>query len=348
MKSGRVTAKQVLWVSGLLGLGLLLAIGGATLVGSQLTLGELLRTVGGSAKGESRMSLTTVYDIVIRLRLPRAILAALAGCALGAAGVTFQGLLRNPLADPYILGVSSGAALGAVVAILFLAGPGIYGLLVAFSLAGALGAISVVYVTSTVRGHISRHTLLLVGVVTNACLGAAIMFLTALARFDELANIIYWLMGNLNNPFSLPLSMLPVLATAILVGFSVLYLQAGSLNLLTLGEETAGHLGVEAERTKRLGFLAASLVTAATVAVTGPIGFVGLIVPHVVRLLLGSDHRLLLPAATLAGGIFLVACDAMVRTFLRDQFPVGVVTAILGGPFFIFLLKREQRRIYFD
>jgi iron complex transport system permease protein len=289
---------------------------------------------------------TTVYDVVVRYRLPRVLLAALTGCALAAAGVTFQGLLRNPLADPYILGVSTGAALGAVVAMLFLAGSRHYGLLVGFALAGALGAITVVYVTSNVRGHISRHTLLLVGVVVNAFLGAAIMFLTALARSTQLTEVIRWLMGVLDTPFALS-GVLPTLALAVVAGFVVLYTQAGKLNLLTLGEETAGQLGVEAERTKRICFVAASLITAATVAVTGPIGFVGLIVPHVVRLTAGSDHRLLLPAATLAGGIFLVLCDAAVRT-LGDLFPVGVVTAVFGGPFFIFLLKREQKRVYFD
>ncbi len=342
----RVTPRRVLFLSALLAVALVLSVAGATLVGSDLALADILRTLWGPAE-EAPFSLATVYIIVVGLRLPRVLLAAMTGVGLAAAGVTFQGVLRNPLADPYILGVSSGAALGAVVAMLFVVGAGVYWVVMLFALAGALGAITVVYVTSNVRGHISRHTLLLVGVVVNACLGAAIMFLTALARFEELGNIIHWLMGVLNNPF-LPTTLLPLLAGAVVVGFAVLYLQAGKLNLLTLGEETAGHLGVEAERTKRICFLAASLVTAATVAVTGPIGFVGLIVPHVVRLLAGSDHRLLLPLASLAGGVFLVVCDAVVRALLNDAFPVGVVTAMFGGPFFIILLKREQRRVYFD
>jgi len=327
--------------------GLLVTMAASSLVGTRLPLAEVLRAATGRPLHDPQLTSEGVYTIVVRYRLPRVILAALTGCALAAAGVTFQGLLRNPLADPYILGVSSGAALGAVVAMLFLAGPGAFAVLVPCALAGALGAIAVVYMTSNVRGHISRHTLLLVGVVVNACLGATIMFLTALADFEELSNIITWLMGVLDYPF-LSSRMLLVLAGVLLAGLVVLYLQTGKLNLLAMGEETAVHLGVEAERTKRICFVAASLVTAATVAVTGPIGFVGLVVPHIVRLLAGSDHRLLLPAAALAGGIFLVLCDAAVRTLLQDQFPVGVVTAMVGGPFFIFLLKREQRRIYFD
>lgn len=346
MLHGRVTPRQVVVVSLVLGLALLATMAGAVLVGTRLALADVVRALRGRPLSDPFLSPAGVYAIVVRYRLPRVVLAALTGSALAAAGVTFQGLLRNPLADPYILGVSSGAALGAVVAMLFLVAGGPL-VVVAFALAGAVGTIALVYYIANVRGHISRHTLLLVGVVVNAVLGAAIMFLTALARFDKLASIITWLMGVLNNPFLSP-AVLPALATAVLAGFVVLYLQAGKLNLLALGEETAGQLGVEAESTKRICFLAASLLTAATVAVTGPIGFVGLIVPHAVRLLLGSDHRLLLPAATLAGGIFLVLCDAAVRVLLRDEFPVGVVTALFGGPFFIFLLKREQRRIYFD
>jgi len=342
----RVTLKKVLVVCSLLALALLLVMGAASLVGTKLAVANVFRALAGRPLGDPLLTPGDVYTVVVRYRLPRVLLAAVTGCALAAAGVTFQGLLRNPLADPYILGVSSGAALGAVAAMLLLSASGQYALLVPFALAGALGAISVVYVTSNVRGHISRHTLLLVGVVVNACFGAGIMFLTALASPTRLTEVIRWLMGVLDSPFA-PAGILPVLAGSAAVGFAILYAQAGRLNLLTLGEETASHLGVEAERTKRICFVAASLVTAATVSVTGPIGFVGLIVPHVVRLLGGSDHRLLLPAATLAGGIFLVVCDTAVRA-LGDLFPVGVVTAMFGGPFFIFLLKREQRRIYFD
>lgn len=347
MVHSHLTPKRVLVVSAVLALVLFAAMAGASLVGTRLALTDVVRALRGRPLSDPLLTPAGVYAIVVRYRLPRVVLAALTGCALAAAGVTFQGLLRNPLADPYILGVSSGAALGAVVAMLFLVASTGPLVVVVCALAGAVGAIALVYYISNVRGHISRHTLLLVGVVVNAVLGAAIMFLTALARFDRLASIVTWLMGVLNNPFLSP-AVLPVLAAAVLAGFVLLYLQAGKLNLLTLGEETASQLGVEAERTKRICFLAASLLTAATVAVTGPIGFVGLIVPHLVRLLLGSDHRLLLPAATLAGGTFLVICDAAVRVLLRDEFPVGVVTAMFGGPFFIFLLKREQRRFYFD
>jgi len=346
MAAGRVTRKRVLLTSAALAAALGVTIAGAVLIGSQLRFADVIHTIVAGRGSTTGTSPETVYTVVVRFRLPRVLLAMLTGCALAAAGTAFQGLLRNPLADPYILGVSSGAALGAVVAMLFLGASGQPGLLVPLAVAGALGAITVVYVTSNVRGHISRHTLLLVGVVVNACLGAAIAFLTALASPMRLTEVIRWLMGVLDSPFA-PESTLPVLAAAVAVGFVVLYLEAGRLNLLALGEEPASQLGVNTERTKRLCFLAASLVTAATVSVTGPIGFVGLIVPHVVRLIGGADHRLLLPAATLAGGIFLVLCDAVARA-LGNLFPVGVLTAVFGGPFFIFLLKREQGRSYFD
>jgi iron complex transport system permease protein len=346
MAAGTVTRRRVLLVSAVLAGALAVTLVGAVLIGSELRFADILHAVTAGPAGTSGTPAETVYTVVVRFRLPRVLLAMLTGCALAAAGTTFQGLLRNPLADPYILGVSSGAALGAVVAILFLNASGQPGLLVPLAVAGALGAISVVYTTSNVRGHISRQTLLLVGVVVNACLGAAIAFLTVLASPLRLTEVIRWLMGVLDSPFA-PESTLPVLAAVVAVGFVVLYLQAGRLNLLTLGEEAASQLGVNTERTKRLCFLAASLVTAGTVSVTGPIGFVGLIVPHVLRLLVGADHRLLLPAATLAGGIFLVLCDAVARS-LGDLFPVGVLTAVFGGPFFILLLKREQTRSYFD
>jgi iron complex transport system permease protein len=336
----------VLLVSAILAGALAVTLVGAVLIGSDLRFADVLHAITAGRGSTSGTPTETVYTVVVRFRLPRVLLAMLTGCALAAAGTTFQGLLRNPLADPYILGVSSGAALGAVVAILFLSASGQPGLVVPLAVAGALGAITVVYVTSNVRGHISRQTLLLVGVVVNACLGAAIAFLTALASPMRLTEVIRWMMGVLDSPFA-PESTLPVLAAAVAVGFALLYLEAGRINLLALGEESASQLGVNTERTKRLCFLAASLVTAATVSVTGPIGFVGLIVPHVLRLLVGADHRLLLPAATLAGGIFLVLCDAVARA-LGDHFPVGVLTAVFGGPFFILLLNREQRRSYFD
>ena len=283
--------------------------------------------------------------ILLQVRLPRLILAFFVGGSLAMVGVALQALLRNPLADPFIIGISSGAALGAAIAILFGVGISVWSVsaLPVCAFAGALLSLLIMYRISSAGTGFSIYTLLLAGVVLNAIFSAFIMFLTSVADPNRAFGMYAWLMGSLTGP---DFSTLGVLALYLGLGLMVLATQAQSLNLLTLGEETARSLGVEVERVKQLVFVASALLTGAVVSFSGIIGFVGLIVPHAVRLVLCADHRLLLPVAGFVGGIFLMLADTMARTVLSPgEFPVGVVTALVGGPVFLFLLTNRNMRV---
>ena len=259
-------------------------------------------------------------------------------------GVALQALLRNPLADPFVIGISSGAALGAAVALLFGVGLSVLSLSIIplYAFVGALISLLIVYRISATHFGFSIYTLLLAGVVLNAIFSALIMFLTSVADPNRAFGMYAWLMGSLTGPDYFTLSILGLYLS---IGLLLLGSQAHSLNLLTLGEEAARSLGVEVERVKKLIFLAAALVTGAVVAFSGLIGFVGLIVPHAVRLALSADHRLLLPIAALTGGVFLMIADTLARTLLSPiEIPVGVVTALVGGPVFLYLLMNHRVR----
>ncbi len=274
-------------------------------------------------------------------RLPRALAAALVGGTLAAAGVVFQGLLRNPLATPYTLGVSSGAALGAMLAITFGARLPFASVELA-SLVGALAAVFVVYLLASAQQQgLSSTVLLLAGVTLNAFFSALILFVQYISDFAQIFRALRWLMGDLDVVSYRPiLSALPLVAIAF-IGFARL---ARPLNLLSLGADAAGTRGVDVERAQRLAFFGGSLATGAAVSVGGPIGFVGIIVPHLVRLVVGADHRLVLPASTFFGAAFLVVCDMMARTVIAPiELPVGVVTAVIGGPFFLWLLLGKRQ-----
>lgn len=282
--------------------------------------------------------------ILFRTRLPRVLLAIAVGAGLAMSGTVLQALLRNPLAEPHILGVSGGAAFGGVMT-LFLAGrvalPA-YLLTPIGSFAGALIAMLVVYRLGTVHGRLQPYTFLLAGVVCNAFTGALIMTVNAMANLFQTHGILFWLMGSLTTT-SYPL----VAASFVYIGFggALLLRDTRALNALSLGEDSAMQLGVDVAAVRRLGFVVSSLLVGAAVAVSGMIGFVGLIVPHVTRLLFGPDHRLLLPASALAGGIFLALADTLARSISStSEVPVGVVTAICGGPFFVYLLRRQSGR----
>ena len=251
----------------------------------------------------------------------------------------FQALLRNPLADPYILGVSSGAAVGAIFAILLGLSTLSLGLPVA-SFLGALLTVFAVFYFGRQNGKIHPTTLLLAGVIIGSFLSALIMFFISVSQREDLHTIIFWLMGD----FSLSNGwMIRMVFPYIFFGFVLLYLYARQLNLILSGEEHALQLGVDVERLRLISYLSASLITAASVSVCGLIGFVGLIVPHSVRLLFGPDHRLLLPASALLGASFLIASDTLARTLLAPiELPVGVITAAFGGPFFIYLLRTRK------
>jgi iron complex transport system permease protein len=282
------------------------------------------------------------FMILMYVRLPRIVLAFMVGGCLATVGVGLQALLRNPLADPYVLGISSGAALGAALAMLIGAGTTIIAIssLPVFAFIGGLLSIGIVYRIAVSYGHLPVHTLLLAGVVLNSVFSALIMFITSIMDPNRSFGMMSWLMGTLLAP---DYPALGALALYVGVGTAVLASQSSALNILTLGEESARSLGVEVERLKKIIFVTAALLTGAVVSVSGLIGFVGMVIPHAVRLFVGPDHRLLLPASALVGGMFLVIADALARTLLApSEIPVGVVTALAGGPIFLYLLTRRK------
>jgi len=279
-------------------------------------------------------------QIFLVSRLPRAFAAALVGASLASAGVVFQALLRNPLATPFTLGVDAGASLGAMIAITY--GSQVpFGGVVGASLAGALLAVLVVYNLARARQRgLSTTVLLLAGVTLNAFFSALILFVQYLSDFAQTYRAVRWLMGDLDVASYTPLLVaLPFILTA----FAAFAWLARPLNLLSLGAESAGMRGVDVNRTQRVAFFSGSIATGAAVSIAGPIGFVGIIVPHLMRLLVGADHRLVLPGSACLGGAFLVACDVFARTaFAPLELPVGIITAVIGGPFFLWMLIRSR------
>jgi iron complex transport system permease protein len=320
-------------------------LAGATAV---LAIVLVLSLAGGAALGPVHVSLTRALAagspdrvILLRARLPRVLLAAVVGGSLGASGAALQALLGNPLACPHLLGISGGAAVAGVIALVAGADP-VSPIVPLAAFAGALGAIAFVGLGARSGGRTTPHAVLLVGVVFNALASAVLMLVNALASYTEAQGVLFWIMGSLSTQ---SYGLVAAAAAYALLGLGWLVLYAQDLNLLAAGEEGARQLGVEVERARRAVFVAASLLVGAAVAVSGMIGFVGLIVPHLLRLLLGPDHRLLLPASFLGGAAFLVWADALARVALAPaELPVGVVTALLGGPFFIHLLRRHLRR----
>ena len=305
--------------------------------------------------GTTPISLAKVFDrgiawdanvdaqIFFVARLPRVLSGALVGAALAAAGVVLQAMLRNPLATPFTLGVSAGAALGAMIAIalgLDLGALGVSSVPIA-SFAGSLIAIAIVYAlaTSQKRG-LSTNVLLLAGVTLNSFFSALILFVQYMSDFTQSFRAVRWMMGDLDVGNYTPiLAALPFLVAA----FAVFAMLPRTLNLLTMGEDVAAARGVEVQSAQRWAFLSASLATGAAVSLGGPIGFIGIIVPHLVRLMVGSDHRVVLPAAALFGAAFTVLCDLVARTIMAPlELPVGIITALIGGPFFLWLLVKRS------
>jgi iron complex transport system permease protein len=335
-----LTLKKVITVSLLLILLLALVIVLSLMIGSVKvdplrSIMILFQSLFGIKGTETEMERT----IILSLRFPRALLAGLVGAGLSVSGVIFQALLRNPLADPYILGVSSGSAVGAIIAILLGLGSLSFGLPLA-SFAGALITIALVFYFGKQEGRIHPNILLLAGVITGSFLSAIIMFFLSISQKEELHTILFWLMGDFS--FANP-QAITIVFPYIVAGFFILYNQSRPLNLILSGEESALQLGVNVERLKVISYLCASLMTAASVSLCGLIGFVGLIIPHSARLLFGADHRLLLPASALIGASFLIASDTFARTLLAPvELPVGVITAAFGGPFFIYLLRKRK------
>lgn len=285
--------------------------------------------------------ITRQQDAVVwAIRIPRVLLATLVGAGLAISGAVLQGIFRNPLADPSIIGVSSGAAFGAVTSIVVGATP--LGLMTTPAAAFAGGIITTLVVWSLSRrnGRIDTVTLILVGIALNSMIGAGMGMLNYMADDEQLRSVVFWSMGSLGGAtWKSVYATLPL----IVLGLIVLPRKARDLNLLVLGEREARHLGVDVDRTRFLLIVVVALTTAAAVAFAGIIGFVGLIVPHMIRLVSGPDHRVLLPASALTGAALLVLTDLLSRTIVSPlELPIGVVTALLGAPFFLFLLLKTR------
>ena len=311
----------------------------ALFVGSAgLSPAAVARALTGRAEASSVEAIVT-----LSLRLPRVAVAMLSGAALAVAGVGFQALTRNPLAEPSVLGVSSGAAFGVVLAQIMGFETGLVAALgvAAFAFAGALLAAAIVYLVATTPGGLRVQTLLLAGVIVGIFFSAAITVIISVVDFNRLSGVIHWLLGNLA---PIPATSLALFAALAAGGVWLILRHARELNLLALGEEAARQLGVDAERLKRRVFLASALLTGTVVAFTGPIGFVGLVVPHVLRALVGQDNRLLVPTSAVAGATFLLAADTLARNVVAPaELSVGVITAFCGAPFFVWVLRARNQ-----
>jgi len=303
-----------------------------------LSLGSVavpLGSVTGSLTGSTSVS-QQERTIILDIRLPRLLLAIIVGAGLSVAGLVFQALLRNPLAEPYILGISSGGTVGAVLAMTFAGGSGLFSTPLA-SFAGSAAVMGIVYAAAHRRGKLDMYTLLLAGVMVGAFFNALVLLLIAIVN-QELRNALLWLMGNLSGA---SVSSVLVVGPAVLAASAALYSQAKGLNLIATGEETAMQLGVNVGTLKKTAYLLASFITGMVVSVSGVVGFVGLIIPHICRMVLGPDHRLLFPASFLVGAAFMVSADTVARVALSPaEIPVGAVTAAIGAPLFVYLLRK--------
>ena len=284
--------------------------------------------------------------IILDIRLPRVIMAGFVGAALAIAGATYQGLFRNPLADPYLIGVAQGAALGAVIGLLlpFSWQGTALGIVPILAFTGAVINVMIVYGLARVGKTLPVTTLILAGVALGALWGSVVSYLT-ITSGDKIHSILFWLMGSFSlSTWSEVLVVLPYL----LVGVIVILLYSRSLNIMQLDEEQAQQLGINVEKVKLILLAAATLITASAICFVGAIGFVGIIIPHMVRLIWGPDHRFLLPLSVLTGAIFMVLADLLARTALAPrEIPVGVITAICGVPFFLYLLRRRKGMVFF-
>jgi iron complex transport system permease protein len=321
----------------------------AWIVTAALAAGVIVVSLSALAFGSVHLGLADVWSglrgttpqaevavIVREIRLPRVLLAILVGAALATSGTALQALLRNPLADPYVLGISSGAALGAIVALWVGGRAAAASPLAAF--VGALATTTWVYLLGRRAGRLASYTLVLAGVVTASFLSAVILFVLTMLSTRDVRGMAFWLMGDLSVVTN---AQLQILFPIVVLGVAALYALSKDLNVLLLGEEEAAHLGVNVARIQTAVYLLASLLTGVAVALSGAIGYLGLLVPHLARMLVGSDHRMLLPTAALGGSIVLVLSDTLARTAMApSELPVGAVTAVAGAPVFIYLLRR--------
>lgn len=309
-----------------------------------ISAGDVIRIIFSGIMGDHDLvsGINKVFPYVVwDVRLPRVLTAAVVGAGLSMAGVVFQGILLNPLADPYTLGISAGAAFGASIALLLDLGYlGIYSV-PAFAFAGAVATLFTVMSLSSSGGTISSNSLILSGIIVAAILSAGISFVKYVAD-EQVSIIIFWLMGSFASK-----TWTDVLLTFLFVstGFTICIFLARELNIMSLGDRSASSLGINPNRTRITLLVTASLITAVCVSVSGIIGFVGLIIPHLMRFIVGSDSRRLLPASGLAGAVLLLAADTVTRAVLPVEIPIGVLTALIGGPFFCYIFKKRQTAV---
>jgi len=319
----------------------LIAILGLSFVASNLVGGSKLEVTKAIYCLFHPASWGVERDIIWQIRFPRVVLALLVGAGLASCGAVFQGILRNPLAEPYTLGISGGAALGATLAII----SGASGILLPLSaFAGSALSVFLVYTVAS-RKQFSNTTLILGGVILSFLFSSLVLLVFAVSKAEDVHGAILWLMGDLSSAQDYLIKIIPFF---IVPGIGLLLIFSRDLNILTLGEEKALHLGVNSKQVKKILFIVASCITGACVAASGIIGFVGLIIPHFMRKVVGVNHRLLLPASCIAGATFLILCDALARSIIRPlELPVGVITGIFGGIFFLsFLLKSKRWEMF--
>jgi iron complex transport system permease protein len=334
--TNRVTLRRTLIACGALAVALVLAIVLMALLGSEpLPVRASLCAIASLGTNQCGLG-RDQYDILFEIRLPRILLAAAVGGSLATAGASYQALLRNPLAEPYLLGVSNGAAVGTMVALVFFGANEWSRPVLAF--AGALVATLAVYQLARGRAGATPERWILAGVIVTTFLSSVIVFVTTLMDATRIRSFTFWLLGDLSGTTK---TLLPVAIAMAVLGTVALTLNARSLNLLMLGERDAFDLGVEVGRVRIVVFVVASLLVGSSVAASGSVGYVGLVVPHLVRLSLGSDNRISIPAAALAGALFVIVADTVARTIIAPrELPVGAITALIGAPLFIYLLKR--------
>jgi iron complex transport system permease protein len=335
-----LTAGRILWISFLLGLVLFAVVVVSLKLGAYpIPIADVVMTLVRQAIGRAEQIPSDYRLVIFGLRFPRIALGILVGAALSVAGAGFQALLRNPLADPYVLGVSSGAALGAILSLRF--APHVALALQGAAFAGAAATIAAVYFLGRRGGQLDSATLLLAGIISASFLSAIILFLMTTLSGRDLRGMAFWLMGDLATPPSMNLGFLFLLLG---IGTGAIYTTSSDLNLILTGEQEARHLGVNVGRVKLVVYVGASLLTGLAVSVSGAIGYVGLLVPHVMRMLFGTDYRLLIPTTALGGAIAIVAADSLARSVIAPtELPVGAMTALAGAPVFIYLLRRRIR-----
>ncbi len=336
--TARLTPRRLTMILIVLAVAFVLAVMIAIAVGSEsIGVTTILKILAAKITGVPADVPQEHQTIITEIRLPRVWAAIIVGAALAVAGAAYQALLRNPLADPYVLGVSTGAAVGAISAILFVSWLPLSKPLAAFL--GAVLAIVAVYFLGQSRERGSTERLVLAGVIVNTFLSSVVIYLVTSAAGSRLQSVFSWLIGDLNADTGL----LPLVTVFIALGIAIIFANARSLNLIMVGEEDALALGVSVERVKLMVYLASSLITGAAVAISGVIGFVGLVIPHAIRLAGGSDNRLVIPGAILVGSTFLLITDTVARTIAAPrELHIGVLTALIGAPVFIYLLRRTS------